>query len=75
MRKIKSVQINLAVPSSDSINAGYMCGSVVLLDSSGAEVKDFKALVGNAEYRSKHELILNVAYEVGVSTDMVSIKN
>jgi len=78
-RKIASVQICLMNPSSDpSVDpdqSKYKCDSVVSLDSSGAELKNYKELVGNAEYRSKHELILNVAYEIGVTTDVVSIMN
>lgn len=73
MNKISSVRINLAELASDSKDVGYICGSVISLDRTGQKIRSHDELVDHVRYRSKHELILNVAYKVGVGTHVVSI--
>lgn len=74
-KKISSVLVNVSESEVDEVQSGYTCDSIELLDSSGVVVQNFKHLIGDTPYRSKHELILNVAYEVGVDAGAVSIVN
>ena len=73
MNKISSVRINLAEPAIDSMAPGYVCSSVISLDRTGHKVRSHDDLIDHVKYRSKHELILNVAYKMGVGTHVVSI--
>lgn len=75
MRKIAQVQINLDESDNDENRSAYKCGSIISLDSSGETLRSHDEIIDDNEYRSKYELILSVAYKIGVDTSSVSIVN
>ncbi|ERS11284.1 hypothetical protein Q673_11150 [Marinobacter sp. EN3] len=49
------------------------CGSVILEDSEGNQLKDHQELIDNGEFHSRTELIENIARELGVDVSRVDI--